>query len=275
MKDLSGIAELQALIAKVNFLKQDTSAIPAQWNKAWADSQEILQVIRDIVEVARGIFKDMMIDVTELPRLDVVLENLAQAGEKFENLYQKSAPAFQLLLKIVNISSKLATQINFVYDVDTSMFGDRVWEVKKDKLFYGDFATISSFISTLYDFYTMSAETDPLPRKSPLEKHLLDLRSAGGLLLDSFVPGVVYRKVPEVVVEIEHLGKEINTFMELFRRAVEHGFFKQEIQNARQCFSNLVVSEKIKDTKPFKLEGIMGIKEKVKDFVILFDLVNF
>ncbi len=93
--------------------------------------------------------------------------------------------------------------------------------------------------------------------------------------MDDFLPGVVYKEVPEVVEEIEKTGEMIANILGPCLKANEHDFFENEIKKARDCLAGLVVSEKIRDTKPIKLEGFLGIKDKVKDLVTLFELLHF
>lgn len=97
----------------------------------------------------------------------------------------------------------------------------------------------------------------------------------GGRLLDEFTPGVVYRKIPDVVGEIGNITTKINDLLKPARVTIEHHFFVKEIKKARECLSILVVSEELKEQKPIKLKGILGTKGKAKDLVYLLSALPF
>ncbi len=275
VKDLSGKSKLQELVEKAEFLKKSEPIIPDLWEDTWEDATKILDALQEQVRIAQSIFQDKNIEISEISRLDETLEKVAQSCQDFQDLFEKSDPTFPVLVKILDASAKLVIPFNFVSEVDTSMFGDHVWDVKKDKLFYGDFTAVSQFIANLHNFFTMYAKTATASQGSPLNNNLIALKTAGGQLLDEFLPGVVYRKVPELLIEIDSTAAKIAALLKPCLQVIDHKFFQEEINKARQCLSGLIASEKIRGDKPLKIEGFMGPKDKVKDLVTLFELLQF
>ncbi|OLS16185.1 MAG: hypothetical protein RBG13Loki_0170 [Promethearchaeota archaeon CR_4] len=268
---MTGVTKLQKLIEKSAFLKQRSPNIPDILERTWDDEEKVLNAFRMQVRIMRDILEDMNLAIDEIPRLDQILEEITKISHNFQTHHQKIASLFQFLVKIIKTSKKLATPIPYVSNVETSMTGDHIWGVEKDKLFFGDFEIISSFIGNLHKFFAVSPGGSVSSEKFPLKDLLTSLRTTGGRLLDEFLPGVVYEDIPDIVEEIGRIGRQLEVPLAPHKYIIDHNFFIEDVRKARESLMNLVVTEKTREQKPLKLKGFLGTKKEGKALVELFE----
>jgi len=274
VKELTGVIKLQELVEKSAFLKQEPLNIPSFLVQTWDDGEKILQSLRDQVGMLRDILKDMNLQIDEIPRLDKILEGIAQISHNFQLHHQKISRLFQLLVKISIISTRLVTPIPFVSEVSRTwgdFSGDHVNDVIKENLYFGNYETIRSFIVNLHNLFASSSVSSTSSNNFQLKDLLVSLRTVGCRLLEEFLPGVIYKDVPEIVREIGEIGTHLERSLSPHKYLTEHTFFLEEIRKARECLSRLVVSEEVREKRPLKLKGFLGMKKEGRELVELFE----